>query len=159
MWALRCQYRMCTCVLAGFWRGLTPVLRSMNECELGWTIAHENEWVWMNECWWEWIRFGEHEWVQVRMNKTGTRQYTRAVCSAFAEIHSTHPGSLVGLLEFPVRFCDASHITTHSRPILWLRSHHCLYRICFRSRVYMYYVYGIHVNVVKMLIFSSGAFF
>ena len=41
------------------------------------------------------------------INKTGTRQCTRAVWSTFAQIHST--------LEFPVRICD-SHITTHTRP-------------------------------------------
>ena len=61
---------------------------------------------------------------EVSLNKTGTRQCTRAVGSTFAET----PGALIhylGLLEFPVRICDASHITTHTRPtefILWLRS-------------------------------------
>ena len=33
--------------------------------------------------------------------------------------HSNHPGALMhylGLLEFPVRICDASHITTRTRP-------------------------------------------
>ena len=69
LWALRCQCRMCACVLAGFWRGLSPVLRSMNECGLGWTIAHENEWMsvdeWMlmrmNTFGWVWMSAGEDE--------------------------------------------------------------------------------------------------
>ena len=50
-------------------------------------------------------------------NKTGTRQYTRAVWSTFAEIH---PGSLIhclGLPEFPIRIYDALHITAHTRRI------------------------------------------
>ena len=52
-------------------------------------------------------------------NKTGTRQCTWAIWSTFADIHSTHPGALMyylGLLEFPVRICDASHVKTHTRP-------------------------------------------
>ena len=52
-------------------------------------------------------------------NKTGTRQCTRAVWSTLAEIHSNHPDSLMhylGLLEFPVKICDASQITTHTMP-------------------------------------------
>ena len=63
----------------------------------------------------------QKKWI---WNKNGTRQCTRAVWSPFADIHSTHPTAL-GLLEFPVRICDISHITTHTRPILfilWLRS-------------------------------------
>ena len=63
----------------------------------------------------------QKKWI---WNKNGTRQCTRAVWSPFADIHSTHPSAL-GLLEFPVRICDISHITTHTRPILfilWLRS-------------------------------------
>ena len=49
----------------------------------------------------------------------GTRQCTRAAGSTFADNHSTHPGALMhylGLLEFAVRICDASHITTYTRP-------------------------------------------
>ena len=52
-------------------------------------------------------------------NKTGTRQCTRAVWSAFADFHTTHPGALMhylGSLEFTVRIFDASDITTHTRP-------------------------------------------
>ena len=45
-----------------------------------------------------------------------TRLHTWAVLNTFAEIHSTYPGSLMGLLEFPV--FDASHITqTRDLPI------------------------------------------
>ena len=61
-------------------------------------------------------------------------------------ILDTHPGSLMhylGLLEFPVRICDALDITTHTRRIkfilwAWLGFHHW---ISFCSRVYMN-VYG-----------------
>ena len=45
-------------------------------------------------------------------NKTDTRQCTRA-------IHSTHQGApmhYLGLWEFPVKICDASHITTYTIP-------------------------------------------
>ena len=55
----------------------------------------------------------------ITSNKTGTRQCSWAVWSTFAEIHSTHPNALMhylGLLEFPVRICDASHIKKHTRP-------------------------------------------
>ena len=52
-------------------------------------------------------------------NKTGARQYTRAVLTIFAEIHSTHPISayiflLSPTLGLPPRFIDALfgvHIT------------------------------------------------
>ena len=67
-------------------------------------------------------------------NKSGARQYTRAVFGIFAEIHSTHPISayifllsptlglpprfidaLFGVTGISVRICDALHITTHTR--------------------------------------------
>ena len=46
------------------------------------------------------------------LNKTGARQYTRAVLNIFAEIHSTHPISayivlLSPTLGLPPRFIDA----------------------------------------------------
>ena len=52
---------------------------------------------------------------QLLLNKTGTSQCTWAVSSKFAENHSAHPGALMhylGLLGYPVRMCDASHILT-----------------------------------------------
>ena len=60
-----------------------------------------------------------HNQNNYNYKKTGTRQYTRADWSTFAEIHSRYPpGSLMHyleLLEFPVRICDTLHITTHMR--------------------------------------------
>ena len=64
------------------------------------------------------ILIAEH-YSNLHYNKTGTRQCTWAIWSTFADIHSTHPGALMhylGLLEFLVRICDASYITTHMRP-------------------------------------------
>ena len=57
--------------------------------------------------------------VDFWINKTGARQYTRAVLSIFAETHSTHPISayiflLSPTLGLPPRFIDAlfgAHIT------------------------------------------------
>ena len=50
--------------------------------------------------------------AQFMYNKTGTRQYTQAIVSIFAEIHSTHPISasiflLSPTLGLPPRFIDA----------------------------------------------------
>ena len=58
-------------------------------------------------------------WYFVRLNKTGTRQYTWAIWRTFAEIHSRYTPrfidhALFGVLEFPVRICDALPITTHT---------------------------------------------
>ena len=53
------------------------------------------------------------------MNKTGTRQYTRAVCSTFAEIHSTHPGSLAfGYWNFRLDFV-MPHTSQHTRDLYY----------------------------------------
>ena len=57
-----------------------------------------------------------------------------------------HPGLLLGLLAFPVRICDMSHITTSSR--------HCdpsllLWDSVFCSRVYMYCVYWMHYETLR----------
>ena len=54
-----------------------------------------------------------------KQNKTGIRQCTRAVWNTSADIHSTYLGAFVHylvLLEFPVPICDASYITTYTRP-------------------------------------------
>ena len=50
------------------------------------------------------------------LNKTSTRQYTRAVWSTYAEIHSRYPPRFIdaGLLEFPVRICACLIKTYHN---------------------------------------------
>ena len=57
----------------------------------------------------------------------------------------THPGSLMhylGLLEFPVRICDALHITTHETYLMYPMSMIVISSLdFFCSRAYMY-VYG-----------------
>ena len=57
--------------------------------------------------------------------KTGTRQYTRAV---IVEIYSSHPGSLMhylGLLEFPVGICDASHDNSYETYLIFPMKYDC----------------------------------
>ena len=57
------------------------------------------------------------------LNKTGTRQCTRAIWSTFAEIHSNHPGALMhylGFLLFPLRICDSRHVHyTHESYLIY----------------------------------------
>ena len=67
---------------------------------------------------WRWFH-GLVFLILTETNKTGTRQYTRPFGVYLLKFTlDTHPGSLMhylGLLEFPVRICDALHITTHMR--------------------------------------------
>ena len=46
----------------------------------------------------------------LRNNKTGSRQFTRAVWSTFAEIHSTHPGALMHYLGLEFHFKVKSRV-------------------------------------------------
>ena len=69
---------------------------------------------------------GEKEWGEQKV-AAGEGQCTRAVRSTFADIHPTHPAALMhylGLVEFPVRICDAS-FTTHTRPNIPNLSYDC----------------------------------
>ena len=91
---------------------------------------------------------------EIYPNKTGARQYTRAVLSKFAEIHSTHPISayifLLSLtLRLPPQFIDALfgvHVTGISGWNLWCVTRHTHEYDCdlisnwisFCSRVHMY---------------------
>ena len=54
-------------------------------------------------------------------NKTGTSQYTRAVWSTFAEIHSIHPGALMhylGLIYWDIRLeFMMPHTSQHTRDL------------------------------------------
>ena len=72
------------------------------------------------------------------LKQTGIRQYTQAVWSTFAKIHSTHPASLMGLLEFPVRICDVLHTTTLETyliyPMIAISSYHCM-PLCLHVRL------------------------
>ena len=73
-------------------------------------------------------------------NETGTRQYSLAVWSTFAEIHSRYP--YLGLLEFPVRICDA-YTSQHTRDVPNLSyEYDCDLITGFCARVYMYVTYG-----------------